>query len=106
MSMSTTSPRRHFVYVLSCGDNAFLYCGYTIDWKRRLKQHRKGQGAKYTRPYKHSLRLVALWEFLTSKDARRSEYLFKQLNRVQKSALVYSGTNLFGGIRVKIKAEV
>lgn len=105
MFMSMTSPK-HFVYVLKCGDMS-LYCGYTVDLERRLAQHRRREGAKYTRPYKrHPLCLVAAWEFSSSHEAKRTEYLFKQLTRTQKIALVYSDLNLYKGLRVKIKTEV
>ena len=37
-----------FVYILACGDGT-LYTGAAADWKLRLKEHRNGKGAKYTR---------------------------------------------------------
>lgn len=36
------------VYMLRCGDGS-LYTGSTTDVSRRLAQHQKGTGAKYTR---------------------------------------------------------
>ncbi len=39
----------HYFYVLRCNDQSF-YGGYTTDLSRRLLEHNKGIGAKYTRP--------------------------------------------------------
>ena len=36
------------VYILECSDNS-LYTGITMDLKRRLDEHEKGKGAKYTK---------------------------------------------------------
>ena len=37
-----------YVYILRCGDGT-LYTGVARDVERRLKQHRSGKGARYTR---------------------------------------------------------
>ena len=36
------------LYILRCGDGS-LYTGVNIDLPRRLRAHREGRGAKYTR---------------------------------------------------------
>ncbi|MEO7862802.1 MAG: GIY-YIG nuclease family protein [Nitrospirales bacterium] len=36
------------VYMLECADTS-LYTGITVDLARRLEEHSKGKGAKYTR---------------------------------------------------------
>lgn len=36
------------LYVLRCADGS-LYCGITNDLPRRLAQHERGTGARYTR---------------------------------------------------------
>ena len=36
------------VYLLECADTS-LYTGITVDLKRRLEEHSKGKGAKYTK---------------------------------------------------------
>ena len=38
----------YYVYILLCEDKT-LYTGITTDPVRRLKEHRSGKGAKYTR---------------------------------------------------------
>ncbi|WP_241154330.1 GIY-YIG nuclease family protein [Staphylospora marina] len=40
--------RPYTVYILKCGDGS-LYTGITTDLEARLKSHRKGKGARYTR---------------------------------------------------------
>ncbi len=37
-----------YVYIVECRDGT-LYTGWTIDIERRIGQHNKGTGAKYTR---------------------------------------------------------
>src|SRR4051794_16840029 len=37
-----------WVYLLRCADNS-LYCGWTTDPDRRLRQHRAGTASKYTK---------------------------------------------------------
>ncbi|HBP89811.1 MAG TPA: endonuclease [Nitrospiraceae bacterium] len=36
------------VYILKCSDTS-LYTGITVDLERRLDEHSKGKGAKYTK---------------------------------------------------------
>ena len=36
------------VYILKCSDNS-LYTGITLDLERRLDEHSKGKGGKYTK---------------------------------------------------------
>ena len=36
------------LYILRCGDGT-LYTGIAVDAEKRLRQHRSGKGAKYTR---------------------------------------------------------
>ena len=40
--------KKFYVYILRCSDNS-LYTGWTTNLKRRLKEHKEGKGAKYTR---------------------------------------------------------
>lgn len=39
--------KKAYVYFLRCSDNS-LYCGYTTNLEKRLKNHNHGLGAKYT----------------------------------------------------------
>lgn len=74
-----------YVYVLRCGDGS-LYTGYTKDLERRLKAHREGKGAKYTRG-RGPLTLF-YWEgFATKEEALRREAAIKKLSRKEKLKL-------------------
>ncbi len=78
--------KRHFMYVLECGD-ASLYTGYTTDVAARLAAHRAGKGAKYTRN-RGPLNLLAQAEFATKHEAMSAEARFKRLSRDQKDRLL------------------
>jgi len=45
-----TRAPKWFVYILKCGNGCF-YTGITNDIARRLKEHKSGKGAKYTRAF-------------------------------------------------------
>jgi len=74
------------VYLLRCADGT-LYCGWTTDVARRLREHESGKASYYTR----SRRPVALaWSkpMPTRGDALREEYRIKRLSREDKLALM------------------
>ena len=77
---------KHFVYILKCGDGT-LYTGYTVDVSQRLRMHKHGKGAKYTRG-RGPLELVYQISFATKREALREEKRVKKLMRKQKEALV------------------
>ena len=76
----------HVVYVLECGDGS-LYTGYTTDLERRLCEHERGDGAKYTRG-RTPLEVVHVERYDTRSAAMSREYEIKQLTREQKERLV------------------
>ncbi|MFC4075565.1 GIY-YIG nuclease family protein [Salinithrix halophila] len=78
--------KNYVVYILECRDQT-LYTGVTTDLERRLRQHRAGIGAKYTRgrsPLK--LRLVEAGK--TRSEALRLEREIKEMTRQQKMRLI------------------
>jgi putative endonuclease len=75
-----------WVYVLRCGDGS-LYCGITSDLKRRVRQHRGGTGARYTRG-RGPLRIVHWWVLGSRPEALRAEHAFKKLSARQKRAVI------------------
>ena len=76
------------LYILRCGDGS-LYTGVTIDLPRRLRAHREGRGAKYTRG-RGELTLV-YWKSCPSQgDALRRERQVKKLQRAEKLKLIQS----------------
>lgn len=78
--------KQWYLYLLQCGDGS-LYCGITDDVPRRLRAHRAGRGAKYTRG-RGPLRLVYLEPCPDHTAALRREYAVKRLPRNEKLALL------------------
>jgi len=74
-----------FVYLLRCSDDT-LYCGITNNLSRRIGQHNKGIGAKYTRG-RGPVALIKFWTFPTKGEALSFEYKVKQLPRAEKLKL-------------------
>jgi putative endonuclease len=75
-----------YCYILQCADGSF-YTGWTNDLARRFRQHRSGNGGRYTRAH----RPVQLVYFEPEKDktaARKREAAIKQLPRAKKAELV------------------
>lgn len=87
MAAATT----HYLYVLECADGS-LYTGYTVDVQARLAVHNAGKGAKYTRA-RLPVSLLAYAEFPTKHDAMHAEYVFKQLSRNEKDALLAAASH-------------
>ena len=76
----------NYVYLLRCADNS-LYCGWTTDPVRRLKEHNLGKGAKYTRS-RLPAELVYCEEYEDRHEALSREWHLKRLSRKEKDALI------------------
>lgn len=76
------------LYILLCGDGT-LYTGISTDPQRRLKAHRMGKGAKYTRG-RGPLRLVYQEFCGTHSAALRRELEVKAMTREEKLAIIDS----------------
>lgn len=79
----------NYTYILQCKDGSF-YTGWTNDIRKRLKMHRNGQGAKYTKG-RSPLTLVHLECYDSQSEAMRREAHIKRLTRMQKEVLIQSG---------------
>ena len=79
-------PVHYWVYVIECADDSF-YTGYTTDVERRVREHDRGEGAKYTRG-RTPVELVHTERFDSKSAAMSREYEIKQLSRRQKEQLV------------------
>jgi putative endonuclease len=77
-----------FVYMLRCSDNS-LYIGSTTDVVRRLEEHQRGKGARYTRG-RGPLEVVLVVSTATLSAARSQEAFWQQLRRADRLALVAS----------------
>ena len=73
------------VYILLCNDSSF-YTGITKDMNRRLLQHEKGNGARYTKgrgPFKVIYKAL----FNNQSEALKEERRIKQLRKASKIKL-------------------
>ena len=79
------------VYLLRCFDNS-LYCGTTTDVERRLSEHNRGVGSRYTRT---RLPVSLVWQSrdLTKSEAFKEEYRIKRLSKLLKEELVAGVSN-------------
>ena len=81
-----------FVYLLRCADGT-LYCGWTTDPERRLRQHQAGTASRYTRA-RRPVELVYWREFASRPEAMREEARIKRLPPAEKRGLVQPHASL------------
>lgn len=74
------------LYILRCGDGS-LYTGIAVNAWKRLKVHRSGKGAKYTRG-RTPLDLVYLEDCPNHSFALRRELEIKSLSHGEKEILI------------------
>lgn len=80
-------PPPAWVYLLRCPDGS-LYAGWTNDLARRLRAHRSGTGAKYTKSHGKADVQLAYAERCADKSAAlQREIELKKLTKPQKEAL-------------------
>jgi len=75
-----------YCYILECADGTY-YTGWTNNPERRVKQHNKGVGAKYTST-RRPVKLVYLESQPDKVAALKRELAIKKLKRAQKSKLI------------------
>ena len=73
------------VYLLRCGDGS-VYTGWTNDLSRRLRAHRAGRGARYTRS-RLPVELVRVIRQPDATSARREEARIRRLPHAVKLSL-------------------
>jgi putative endonuclease len=78
----------YYVYIILCKDSSY-YTGYAENVKRRLEQHKKGQGARYTRMHEPE-KIVYVEEFDSRSEAMKREQEIKSLSHRKKQQLVNS----------------
>ena len=79
----------YWVYILRCGDGS-LYTGIATDLGTRIRRHRSGYGAKYTRG-RGPFRLMYSERHTNRSDASRRENQIKRWSREKKLALIRTG---------------
>ena len=75
-------PKGWCVYLILCGDFS-IYCGCTNDIHRRIKMHKEGKGAKYTRG-RGPLFLIYTEKVESKSKALKREYEIKSMSRKRK----------------------
>jgi putative endonuclease len=76
----------YFCYILECSDGTY-YTGWSTDPERRLIQHNRGTGARYTRS-RRPVQLVHMEELSDKIAALKRERALKALTRSQKRRLI------------------
>ena len=76
-----------FVYILASKPNGTLYIGVTSDVRRRIHQHRTGEGSAFVEEYDVT-RLVHLEHFDRIEDAIHREKQLKSWKREWKLDLI------------------
>ncbi len=74
-----------FCYILECADGTY-YTGWTTDPERRVTQHNKGIGARYTKT-RRPVKMVYLEEQPDKITALKRERAIKALPRKKKMEL-------------------
>jgi len=76
----------YYVYILLCKDGSY-YTGHAKNVKHRVEQHKKGQGARYTRMHEPA-KIVYVEEFNSRSDAMKREREIKSFSHSKKQRLV------------------
>ena len=76
-----------YVYIIQTVKSKIFktYVGYTIDLKRRLKNHNQNKGAKSTKG--HKWKLIYKKKFISKTDAMSYEYKLKKDRKLRKKIL-------------------
>ena len=77
------------VYILKCADTS-LYTGITVNLERRLEEHSKGKGAKYTKQ-RGPFTVVFTERQETRGQALKREAAIKSMTREEKLSLISTG---------------
>ena len=75
-----------YCYIVECADGTY-YTGWTLDPERRVSQHNKGTGAKYTST-RRPVKLVYLESQPNKITALKRELAIKKMKREQKGKLI------------------
>ena len=78
--------RPWFLYIVECADGTF-YTGISTDVERRVKQHNRGRGARYTAS-RAPVTCQAVWEFPDRVTALKAEVALKRAGRPRKEKLI------------------
>lgn len=74
-----------YCYIVECADGTY-YTGWAIDPEKRVAQHNKGRGAKYTK-MRLPVKLVYVEEQPDRVTAMKRERVIKRMTREKKQRL-------------------
>ena len=75
-----------FVYIVECRDDK-LYTGISNDVERRVAEHNKGRGCRFTK-YRYPVKFVYKEERVTKSAARKRELEIQGFTRKKKLELI------------------
>ena len=78
---------KYFIYILSNQYRTVLYIGYTSNLKRRVGEHKKGNGATFTKRY-NAHELIYFETFEEIKTAKNREKQLKNWHKEWKWNLI------------------
>jgi putative endonuclease len=84
----------YYCYILECCDGTY-YTGWSTEPERRLVQHNRGTGARYTRS-RRPVQLVYVEEMPDKSAALKRERAIKALQRLQKQKLIHKTSRKSG----------
>ena len=90
----------YYCYIISNKNRTVLYIGYTNNLKRRLLEHKQGNGALFTKKY-NATDLVYYEVFTDSKLARRRERQLKNWHRNWKWNLIKQSNPYLKTLEIK-----
>lgn len=79
----------HFTYILHCSDES-LYTGSTNDLAKRLHEHNNLKSWAHYTKIRRPVELIYSETFETMSEAKKREYVIKQLTRKEKMSLMES----------------
>lgn len=91
--------KKYYCYILSNKNRTVLYIGYTDNLERRLNQHKRGNGALYTKKY-NVVELVFFEEYEEKSEAKKREKQLKNWKREWKWDLVRNNNPELSTIKI------
>ena len=76
-----------YVYIVKCARDNSFYTGYTNNLERRIDQHNRGIGSKYTRSH-GPVELLYYENYRTRRRAMQREREIKRFTRKRKKNLI------------------
>ena len=78
---------KYYCYILSNKNRSVLYIGFTNNLNRRIKQHKSGKGANFTKRYS-AYDLIYFEEYEENNQARSREKQLKNWHKEWKWNLI------------------